>query len=334
MKRLVKAFMWLGLCCAASPAQEPLHLDESLGETVKRVESLVGNLAAPVKVRGVEIFRDGGTVAVLLQDAGGRFFLFSLEKYYDRDMGEFKPGYIYVGVIHPSENAESRYGVKRRLPMSSDEEKALLSLLQGWKEAGLSADGRAKLSSVRDLKDEKLQQALRTLSPVEYNSLLVLGLIKDLEDRGKPPEVTLEEAEALVDRDEARKLADAASDDIINGRREVLLSKLGEEYGRSPIVGQENKPRDAEGYLDRELKHIAFAHEKVLGCEYKEDGVRWIRSADGRRKPVREVRYSCRTTKRNELNPYLIIEIVPEGTRLAVRDFRISLFPDDYNSLK
>jgi hypothetical protein len=63
---------------------------------------------------------------------------------------------------------------------------------------------------------------------------------------------------------------------------------------------------------------------------YKEDGVSWIKYADGHRRPVREVRYKCRTTKGNEDNPYLIIEVVPEGTRLAVKEFRMTLSPDGY----
>ncbi|HEV2799603.1 MAG TPA: hypothetical protein VGW12_03855 [Pyrinomonadaceae bacterium] len=198
----------------------------------------------------------------------------------------------------------------------------------------MKAETRAKLSAILTLKGEKLQEALRALPKEEYNSLLLFGVIEDLEGRGKPPEVTLEQAEAMVDRELARKLADGVVDDIINNHKDALLPKLDEEYGRSPIVGDENKHRNAEGSLKYAFEYLAFAYEKVLACAYKQDEVRWIKYADGHRRPVREFRYKCQTKKRNEDNPSLVVEVVPEGNRLAVMAFRMLLSPRDYPSTK
>ncbi|HEV2799604.1 MAG TPA: hypothetical protein VGW12_03860 [Pyrinomonadaceae bacterium] len=103
--RTLATLVWLSLSCILCAAQGQLRLDESLARTVKSVEPQVGNLKAPVKVCGVETYRDGGNIAALLQDDAGKFFLFALEKLYDRQLGDSATGSVYVGVAHPSESA-------------------------------------------------------------------------------------------------------------------------------------------------------------------------------------------------------------------------------------
>ncbi len=88
-------------------------------------------IALPVKILSAFMYRDGGTIAVILEDNQKKEFEFCLDRRMREmkieDLGkELEPYYFYIGSTYP----EKEGSVK--IPYAGEEEKELLKMLESW----------------------------------------------------------------------------------------------------------------------------------------------------------------------------------------------------------
>lgn len=308
LKKLLPPFLWLVLASSNFSAGARQEKQGPAEGTVKSLEATAASLRAPVTVVGTEVYRDGGTTAVLLKDAAGKHFLFCLEMVItDPAAGEILPGSVFVGVRHPSEPPDELFRVKRKLPEGGGEESALIKLLRQWRDANARRQGEEDFSSVA-----------RVIDLVERRGAL-----------RREAAAVRAAAEAAVGGVAVRRFVEELIGDLVNDRRDAVRAKIDEDFFVKTLVNGKERPwsdEAREGYFRSVVSEISEQYG-LLGCEYKSDRAYSIRYHDDRRRPAREFRYACRTKKGMEDNPSLDVVVVRQGDRLAVKRLGIIICP-------
>lgn len=120
-----------------------------------------------------------------------------------------------------------------------------------------------------------------------------------------------------IDRETARELSDGFESALVKNDRKYVYSKLERTY------------RDAvsERQFNSTLDQIDSAYGKVLAFEFKQDEVGTKEYETGETKPMRKFWYAITTTKFQKGSHFSIIEVVEDGTSLAVSSFSVVSFP-------
>lgn len=313
-KKSTALLLWLALATLNSSAAARQERQEAAGQA-GGFEIEVAGLRAPVAVVWTGAYRDGGTTAVLLKDAAGKHFLFCLEVVIaDVDAGDVLPGAIFVGVRHPSNPPEPGFRVKRKLDAGGSEEAALLKLLRRWRDANTRQRGEEDFTDVSS----------------------VISRVEKREELWKEAAAARAAAEAAIGSAAARGLAEELIGDLVSNRRDAVRSKLDEDFYIKTYVNGKEKPWTEERrvrYFNYVVGQITEAYG-LLGCELKSERAFSIRYYDDdndrdndRRRAAREFRYACRTRNRVDDNPRLVVEVVRQGDKLAVKRLGLNICP-------
>jgi hypothetical protein len=103
----------------------------------------------------------------------------------------------------------------------------------------------------------------------------------------------------------------------MHDRRKDIRSKLERAFQESFDDSQFNS------MVDR----ISRTYGQVLEAELKEDGEGFKTYENAETKPSRKFCYAVRTARFEKGSRFLMVEIVPDGNRLAVSEFAIVAFP-------
>lgn len=120
-----------------------------------------------------------------------------------------------------------------------------------------------------------------------------------------------------IDLNQAREYSDGVVSDLLADRHKELRARMENTFQQS--VSEADIPRTLEQL------HDAYGG-KPLEAEFKSHEVGERLYMDGSRKPLRKFWYAVRTTRAPMGTYYLIVEIVPEGSRLAAVQFSIASF--------
>ncbi len=116
----------------------------------------------PVSVKNVVLYREDGTIGVVIVDGKRREFSFCLEKTFIKPSESQS---IYLGVVHPSLDGA------RRIKIGALEEKVLMKVLEKWMRKIVSEEKQAEFlrnKSLAGFSDEEVKaywvlQVLRVL---------------------------------------------------------------------------------------------------------------------------------------------------------------------------
>ena len=132
--------------------------------------------ARPNVVKSVEMYKDGGTISVVFDDAAGREHAISLDGRvqsvpYPLPAG-WKPGprHLYVGK-HPTAQGA------RKIALNSDEEKAIVAALKEWCDRFIPPERQDQYLARWQRGDAK------GLSVEELNCVRLLKLLSDVQKR-------------------------------------------------------------------------------------------------------------------------------------------------------
>jgi hypothetical protein len=79
--------------------------------------------------------------------------------------------------------------------------------------------------------------------------------------------------------------------------------------------------------LNSIVQQMIEVYGKPMEFEFKQDESGSKDYADGSTRPLRKFWYAAKTTKFEKGSHFLIVEVVPDGDRLAVTSFAIVNFP-------
>ena len=121
---------------------------------------------APIKVKTVFYWSDGGTTGVVLEDSDGKEYKLCLDgRLQMEEAGKpLKPRQIYLGATHPSQKGAVPVAV------GGVEEKAIITILERWLSDNVAEEKQKKLldaNSVAGLSEQEVDQ-LRILRMVNY----------------------------------------------------------------------------------------------------------------------------------------------------------------------
>ena len=182
------------------------------GAAEKAAAELLG-LEAPVTVKTVSYFSDGGTTGILLIDAQGKEYPFCLD---GRERGEPLPRHIFTGAGYPTGP-----GAKME-PIGGDVERTLRTLLQAWvdgkadaaKQAALLEKGSIVGLSDADIDLLRVLRVCRTLTAREAAATIPWGeAVEGVAVRLRPDKVQWKAGEAPTFKAAFRN----------NGKRELGL---------------------------------------------------------------------------------------------------------------
>lgn len=116
------------------------------GETVAiALEKESINLTAPFVITNATMYRDGGTISVIIEDSQKRIFPICLD---GRTKIPESERYLYANAVHPDET-------NNKVLVGSDTEKAILSILKSAKIVSASADAESLVRVLIDKIENK-----------------------------------------------------------------------------------------------------------------------------------------------------------------------------------
>lgn len=120
-----------------------------------------------------------------------------------------------------------------------------------------------------------------------------------------------------IDRTTARDLGDRVANDLIQDRRDILRDMM------------ENAFRDtvAANNFDSIIDQMVQVYGRPIEFEFKQEELGSKLYADGTTKVMRKFWYAAKTTRYEKGSHFLIVEVIPDGRKLAVSSFAIVNFP-------
>jgi hypothetical protein len=119
-----------------------------------------------------------------------------------------------------------------------------------------------------------------------------------------------------IDLEDARKLSDLLTTDLIHDRRSEIRATT--EKAFRDVVD--------ENQLGSMLDQMNESYGKPLEFKFKQAEL-GARAYDWGTKPMRKFWYAAKTTRYEQGSHFLVVEVVPDGDRLAVSSFAIVSFP-------
>ncbi|MDP6461084.1 MAG: hypothetical protein QF819_00005 [Gemmatimonadota bacterium] len=128
---------------------------------------------APIQVKTVLYYRDGGTTGLVLEDSDGKEFKLCLDgRMQKEEVGTpLQPWLLYVGATHPLDTGAVM------IAEGGVEEKAILTTLETWLSDNVSDEKREKLLTAKGVPG---------LSVQEVDQLRILRVVNYLKKRNEP----------------------------------------------------------------------------------------------------------------------------------------------------
>ena len=129
-------------------------------------------LVKPIEIDSADMYRDGGTIYVVLKDTNGKTFPFCLDGRMQalRIFEKPRPYHIFIRVMHPS------IAGAQEIPINGKEEKILLKVLEDWIKENVSEEEQRNLQDV--LNYEKIKWTDKS-----YKARRILQLVDRLKKR-------------------------------------------------------------------------------------------------------------------------------------------------------
>lgn len=141
---------------------------------------------------------------------------------------------------------------------------------------------------------------------------LAIVVLSDCGRLGPTPE-----AQSAIDSNKARELGNSIANDLLRDSVKGLHQKL-EKAFRDSVKEEE---------LNSILEQMAQVYGKPMDFEFKQEELGSKVYVDGTTKAMRKLWYAAKTTKYEKGSHFLIVEVVPDGDKLAVSSFAIVNFP-------
>ncbi len=119
-----------------------------------------------------------------------------------------------------------------------------------------------------------------------------------------------------INYQKARSFSDSLADDYMHNRRKELLAKMDSFMRKS----------DREEEFDSILNQMEKVFGRVNEIEYKGSEIGYKGGLLGYMKPLRKFWYAIATTKAAKGKYFFVVEVVPDGDKLASAGFSIQQF--------